>query len=382
MKKLFLLLAAGLLLNACITESPFNEHKPLVLSPPDSCKGPLFSLVRPERDVQFLGESAGGFAFGIRSGSPGSERGFDLLRFDKEGNLVQQKPLSYSLAARALPDGYWLIDTGSVLRRTDDDFNTQRQIPLGFRAIQAVHAADGGLLLLGYPNSTTTISGLAVEKRDGQGNPQWTRKLPAGTGDRFAEILTNARGDQYWLFVRSSDDTNAVETFDLNGNLLGQTNLARLFYNWSLHISGDDGLVVSNYGWTYDGSVDKHFGSLTKYNARLEQEWQEDTGDKGYAFMVPVGDGYLFITDGQAAEKWNAGGKLLWSKPIQKGVLKVYDFVATADGGSLLLAEAYTKTYYGNETAGAPAYITPRSFSRHDYTTLILKLDAEGTYCP
>lgn len=221
-----------------------------------------------------------------------------------------------------------------------------------------------------------------MEKRDAQGNPQWTRKPIAGAESRFAKLLTNTRGDQFWLSVRSSEGINAVETFDLNGNLLGQADLGRLFYNSSIHVSGDNGLVVSNYGWTYDGSVGTHFGSLTKYNANLEQEWQQDTGDKGYAFMAPVSDGYLFITDGQAAEKWNAGGKLLWNKPIQKGVLKVYDFVATADGGSLLLAEAYTKTYYGNETAGAPAYISSRNFNRNDYTTLILKLDAEGTYCP
>jgi hypothetical protein len=332
--------------------------------------------------VHFLGESAGGFAFGIRAGSPDSERGMGVLCFDKEGNLVQQKSLSYRLVTRALPDGYWLIDTLSVLRRTDDAFNTQWQLQLNFYPNQAVHAADGGLLLLGYSNAPTAERGPVVEKRDAQGNPQWTRKPIAGAGGRFAKFLTNARGDQFWISVPESDGTNAVETFDLNGNLLGQVNLGRFLYNWSIHVSGDNGLVVTNYGWTYDGSVGTHFGSLTKYNARLEQEWRKDTGDKGYVFMAPVSDGYLFITNGRAAEKWDAGGRLLWNKPIEKGVLGVYDFVATADGGSLLLAEAYTKTYYGNETAGAPSYISSRNFNRNDFTTLILKLDAEGAYCP
>jgi hypothetical protein len=258
------------------------------------------------------------------------------------------------------------------LQRTDDALNVQWQIPLNFSPLQAFHAADGGILLLGYSYGLTTGRSLVLEKRDAQGNPQWTRKLPVDLDIRFVKLLTNPRGDQYWLSVPGNDYTKEVETFDLNGNLLGQTNLGKLFYIWSLHVSGDNGLVVTNYGL----QSDKFFGSVTKYNARLVQEWHKDTGNKGYSFMIPVGDGYLFITNGQAVEKRNNKGKLLWSRPIQKGAMDEYDFVATADGGALLFATYYRKAYSGTGTVRRPLG-APR-----DYAVLVLKLDAEGAYCP
>ncbi len=222
-----------------------------------------------------------------------------------------------------------------------------------------IQSSDGGYVLAGYIENSTTDKNVYVIKVDSKGNPLWERSI-GGTDNEEAHEIRQTPDGGYIVVGENSTDVLLIK-IDSQGNLQWQKSIggSGIDAGKSISLTNDGGYIICGYTYSYGaGNGDVY---LVKTDGFGNVQWQRTFGgsdrDIGYS-VIQMRNGwyaiagltysfgnrvqiYLVITDNQ--------GNLLWQHNYGGSTHDgAYSIQQTPDGDLVITGFMGTETYVEN----------------------------------